>query len=166
MPLTCVTKFFRGRNLVRGLHQLVPVGQQSWQYPFRHPEIKHEPSTTDLSNYFRLTFCTVVPPPWLPHHVLPYRLGENSPFIYAAHVWSKGSTNLFTTKPLSAPTAITGALRATKSHVDGPPPHPSPQNLGVLAQKTRAVSQLFQHVAPCQGRSQWEACRVRHASPM
>ena len=42
------------------------------EYPVGHPIFLYEPDTTDISLYFRLAKCTVLPPQGLYHPVLPY----------------------------------------------------------------------------------------------
>ena len=42
-------------------------------YPVGHPDFIYNPDTTDLSEYFGLVTCTILPPTRLFHPVLPYR---------------------------------------------------------------------------------------------
>ena len=49
-------------------------------YPVSHPEFIYNPDTTDLTEYFGLATCTVLPPTRLYHPVLPYRWGGKLTF--------------------------------------------------------------------------------------
>ena len=52
---------------------LYPWVNKYGTYPIGHPIFLYEPDTTDLSPYFGLAKCTVLPPSRLYHPVLPYR---------------------------------------------------------------------------------------------
>lgn len=52
---------------------LYPWVNKNGKYPIGHPEFYSSPPTTDISQYFGLAKCTVLPPPHLYHPVLPYR---------------------------------------------------------------------------------------------
>ena len=52
---------------------LYPWVNKNGKYPLGHPEIISQPGHTDLSRYFGLVKCTVLPPHGLFHPVLPYR---------------------------------------------------------------------------------------------
>ena len=52
---------------------LYPYVNKTGKYPVAHPEFIYDPDTTDISAYFGLVKCTVLPPehpfhPVLPHH--------------------------------------------------------------------------------------------------
>ena len=86
-PLNPRDAFFGGRtNAVRmfvegePLHyydftSLYPWVNKYCEYPIGHPDIKYNPDDQDLSNYFGLAKCTILPPPHLFHPLLPYRCG-------------------------------------------------------------------------------------------
>ena len=59
---------------------LYPRVNKTGMYPIGHPEFIFEPGSTDLSQYFGLALCTVVPPKNLFHPVLPYRCGGKLTF--------------------------------------------------------------------------------------
>ncbi|XP_068707788.1 uncharacterized protein [Montipora foliosa] len=50
-------------------------------YPVGHPEFIYNPDTTDLSGYFDLATCTVLPPTRLFHPVLPYQCSCKLTFL-------------------------------------------------------------------------------------
>ena len=50
------------------------------EYPVGHPEFIDHPGHTDISQYFGLIKCEVVPPPHLYHPVLPFRYGQKLTF--------------------------------------------------------------------------------------
>ena len=96
-PLNPRQAFFGGRtNAVKLYHRadieqgedirhydytsLYPWVNKNGRYPLGHPEIHYEPGTTDLSNYFGLAKCTVLPPEGLDHPVLPYRTHDKLTF--------------------------------------------------------------------------------------
>lgn len=54
------------------------------RYRVEHPVFIYEPSTTDLSLYFRLTKVTVLPPKDLFHSVLPHRAADKLTFLLSA----------------------------------------------------------------------------------
>ena len=53
------------------INSLYPYEFSEKQYPAKHPEILVEPGTTDISNWFGLIKCKVLPPRKLYHPVLP-----------------------------------------------------------------------------------------------
>ncbi len=57
---------------------LYPWAVKWTKYPVGHPEIiteKHQPITEDNNPYFGLIRCSILPPRWLNHPVLPYSSG-------------------------------------------------------------------------------------------
>ena len=52
---------------------LYPWVNKNGKYPIKHPEIHSQPGHTDISQFFGLAKCTVLPPFHLYHPVLPYR---------------------------------------------------------------------------------------------
>ena len=54
---------------------LYPWTNQNCFYPVGHPEIHFEPRGTNISSYFGLVKCKILPPYGLYHPVLPYRSG-------------------------------------------------------------------------------------------
>lgn len=52
---------------------LYPFVNKNAEYPVGHPEFIDQPDTVDISNYFGLVKCKIVPPYELYHPVLPYR---------------------------------------------------------------------------------------------
>ena len=94
-PMNPCDVFFGGRTNASYLYYKVRVGEEiryvdytslySWvnkngMYPIGHPEFIYEPGTTDLSEYFALALCTIIPPKNLFHPVLPYRCGGKLTF--------------------------------------------------------------------------------------
>ncbi|XP_068720877.1 uncharacterized protein [Montipora capricornis] len=59
---------------------LYPWVNKYGTYPLGHPTFLYEPDTTDLSPYFGLAKCTVLPPQRLYHPVLPYRSHDKLTF--------------------------------------------------------------------------------------
>ena len=59
---------------------LYPWVNKNCLYPVGHPVISLEPEGTDISSYFGLVKCTILPPPGLYHPVLPYRQGGKLTF--------------------------------------------------------------------------------------
>ncbi|MCP3668652.1 MAG: hypothetical protein GY696_40255 [Gammaproteobacteria bacterium] len=54
---------------------LYPWAVKWTKYPVGHPEIiteSHQPITVDNNPYFGLIRCSILPPRWLNHPVLPY----------------------------------------------------------------------------------------------
>ena len=94
-PMNPRDAFFGGRTNASYLYYKVRVGEEiryvdytslyPWvnkngMYPIGHPEFIYEPGTTDLSEYFGVALCTIVPPKHLFHPVLPYRCGGKLTF--------------------------------------------------------------------------------------
>ena len=87
VPLEPQESFYGGRtNAIRLYAQVEEDGEEIryddytslylWankygEYPVGHPIFLYEPDTTDISLYFRLAKCTVLPPQGLYHPVLP-----------------------------------------------------------------------------------------------
>ena len=59
---------------------LYPWTNKNCFYPVGHPEIHFEPGGTDISSYFGLVKCKILPPYGLYHPVLPYRNGGKLTF--------------------------------------------------------------------------------------
>ena len=59
---------------------LYPWTNKNCFYPVGHPVIIHEPGPTDISSYFGLVKCNILPPYGLYHPVLPYRSGGKLTF--------------------------------------------------------------------------------------
>ena len=59
---------------------LYPWTNKNCSYPVGHPKILHEPGTTDISPYFGLVKCKILPPYGLYHPVLPHRSGGKLTF--------------------------------------------------------------------------------------
>ena len=59
---------------------LYPWVNKNARYPLGHPEFVYAPDFLDLSPYFGLAKCTVLPPAELYHPVLPYRTGDKITF--------------------------------------------------------------------------------------
>jgi len=87
--------FFGGRTNAVKLFHKIKNGEKIWYvdftslypwvnknmiYPVGHPTIVLEPGVTDLSDYFGLAQCTVLPPTELYHPVLPHRSGGKLTF--------------------------------------------------------------------------------------
>lgn len=79
---------FRGRTNVIKLHHkveenkqikysdmisLYPCANPECEYPIGHPEFIDQPGTIDISKYYGLVKCKILPPYELYHPVLPYR---------------------------------------------------------------------------------------------
>ena len=94
-PMNPRDAFFGGRTNASYLYYNVRVGEEiryvdytslyPWvnkngMYPIDHPEFIYEPGTIDLSEYFGLALCTIIPPKHLFHPVLPYRCGGKLSF--------------------------------------------------------------------------------------
>ena len=60
---------------------LYPYVNKNRDHPIGHPEIIFEPGHTDISQYFGITKCTVLPPYGLYHPVLPLRHNEKLTFL-------------------------------------------------------------------------------------
>lgn len=54
---------------------LYPFVNKNCGYPIGHPRIITKPSSPDISSYFGLVSCTILPPAELYHPVLPCRTG-------------------------------------------------------------------------------------------
>ena len=87
-PLNPCEAFFGGRtNAIKPYHKaeeneethyrdmisLHPCSNLECQYPIGHPEFIDQPGTTDISRYYGLVKCKILPPYELYHPVLPYR---------------------------------------------------------------------------------------------
>ncbi|PFX12181.1 putative DNA polymerase [Stylophora pistillata] len=84
-PLNPRDAFCGGRtNTIRLYHReeviryydftsLYPWVNKNGTYPIGHPEIISQPGHTDISQFFGIVKCTVLPPSQLFHPVLPYR---------------------------------------------------------------------------------------------
>ena len=87
--------FFGGRTNAIKLHHVVqddekiyyldftslyPWTNKNCFYPVGHPVVIHEPGTTDITPYFGLVKCKILPPYGLYHPVLPYRSGGKLTF--------------------------------------------------------------------------------------
>lgn len=59
---------------------LYPWVNKNCSYPVGHPIVITQPEETDISQYFGLVKCTVLPPYELYHPVLPYRYGGKLTF--------------------------------------------------------------------------------------
>ena len=55
---------------------LYPFVNKTARYPLGHPQIISQPGTTDISQYFGLIKCSILPPKGLYHPVLPYKHDE------------------------------------------------------------------------------------------
>ena len=53
---------------------LYPCANLECQYPVGHPEFIDQPKTTDITRYYGLVKCNILPPYELYHSVLPYRI--------------------------------------------------------------------------------------------
>lgn len=53
---------------------LCPCANLELQYPVGHPQFIDQPRTTDVSRYYGLVKCNILPPYELHHPVLPYRI--------------------------------------------------------------------------------------------
>ena len=88
-PLNPREAFFGGRTNAIKLHHKVQDGEQinyndmislypcanlECDYPVGHPEFIDQPGTTDITRYYGLVKCKILPPYKLYHPVLPYRL--------------------------------------------------------------------------------------------
>ena len=66
---------------------LYPFVNKNAEYPVGHPEILFQPGHTDISRYFGIAKCTVLPPEKLFHPVLPLRQNGKLTFpLFAACV--------------------------------------------------------------------------------
>lgn len=87
-PLNPREAFYGGRtNAIKMYHKATPgevieyydyTSLYPWvnkygKYPIKHPDIISQPGHTDISQYFGIAKCTVLPPYRLYHPVLPYR---------------------------------------------------------------------------------------------
>ena len=59
---------------------LYPFVNNNCGYRIGHPRIITKPSSSDISSYFGLVSCTILPPAELYHPVLPYRTGGKLTF--------------------------------------------------------------------------------------
>ena len=59
---------------------LYPYVNKNGEYPLKHPEIIFQPGHTDISCYFGIAQCTVLPPYELYHPVLPFRQNDKLTF--------------------------------------------------------------------------------------
>ena len=59
---------------------LYPCVNKNCEYPEGHPTIISQPDTTDISDYFGLVKCDILPPKGLYHPVLPLRQGGKLTF--------------------------------------------------------------------------------------
>lgn len=59
---------------------LYPYVNKNGVYPIRHPEIISQPGHTDISRFFGIAKCTVLPPHGLYHPVLPLRQKDKLTF--------------------------------------------------------------------------------------
>ena len=59
---------------------LYPYVNKNGEYPLGHPEIIFQPGHTDISRYFGIAQCTVLPPYELYHPVLPLRQNDKLTF--------------------------------------------------------------------------------------
>ena len=59
---------------------LYPWVNKNCEYPEGHPTIISQPNTTDISNYFGIVKCDILPPKGLYHPVLPLRQGGKLTF--------------------------------------------------------------------------------------
>lgn len=53
---------------------LYPCANLECQYPVGHPEFIDQPKTTDITRYYGLVKCNILPPYELCHSVLTYRI--------------------------------------------------------------------------------------------
>ena len=98
-PLKPRDAFFGGRtNAVKLYHHasgsekikyydftsLYPWVNKTQQYPVGHPVFLHNVPPQDLSRYFGIAQCSVLPPKDLYHPVLPYRYAEKLTFSLCA----------------------------------------------------------------------------------
>ena len=87
-PLNPREAFFGGRtNAIKFHHKvqenekihysnmilLYPCANLEYDYPIGHPEFIDQPKTTDISRYYGLVKCKILPPYELYHPVLPHR---------------------------------------------------------------------------------------------
>lgn len=87
-PLNPREAFFGGRtNAIKFHHKvqenekihysnmilLYPCANLEFDYPIGHPEFIDQPKTTDISRYYGLVKCKILPPYELYHPVLPHR---------------------------------------------------------------------------------------------
>lgn len=87
-PLNPREAFFGGRtNAIKFHHKvqenekihysnmilLYPCANLESDYPIGHPEFIDQPKTTDISRYYGLVKCKILPPYEVYHHVLPHR---------------------------------------------------------------------------------------------
>jgi len=94
-PMNSRDAFWGGRtNAVKLYHQteadddidyydytsLYPYVHKNGEYPIGHPEIIFQPGHTDISCYFGIAQCTVLPPYELYHPVLPLRQNNKLTF--------------------------------------------------------------------------------------
>ena len=90
-PLNLREAFFGGRtNVIKLYHKiendeeihysdmisLYPCANLECKYPTRHPEFIDQPRTTDISKFYGLVKCKILPPYELYHPVLQYRYGS------------------------------------------------------------------------------------------
>ena len=59
---------------------LYPYVNKNGEYPLKHPEIIFQPGHTDISCYFGIAQCTVLPPYELYHPVLPLKQNDKLTF--------------------------------------------------------------------------------------
>ena len=57
----------------RDIISLYPCANLECEYPICHPEFIDQPRTTDISRYYGLIKCKILPPYELYHPVLPWR---------------------------------------------------------------------------------------------
>ena len=75
---------------------LYPFVNKNCGYPIGHSRIITKPSSTDISSYFGLVSCTILPLAELYHPVLPYRTGGKLTFPCAAVAWKVSSPGPYT----------------------------------------------------------------------
>ena len=93
-PLNPREAFFGGRTNAIKLHHkveenkqihysdmilLYPCANLECQYPIRHPEFINQPKTTDISRYYGLVKCKILPP----NYIIPYYHTGTTPNSYS-----------------------------------------------------------------------------------
>ena len=114
-PLNPRDAFFGGRtNALRLYHKvdetrgekiryfhfmsLYPWVNKNGKYPLGHPEIISQPGHTDLSRYFGLAKCTVLPPHGLTAVPIPYKIVRNAQeYQLSTTAQQKKNTSWYTT---------------------------------------------------------------------
>ena len=138
---------------------LYPWVNKYGEYPIGHPTFMYVPNIRNLSPYFGLAKCTVLPPQRLCHPVLPYRSHDKLTFP----LFRTGSKTTFP-NPCWTPNGPSKSLsrdlvhlRTRGSRTKRVHDHAHPRSVAFRRKAQGTLSVLHGHVAKDQGRSQWMA---------